>query len=88
MPTLVQESERLVAVEAPRGRASSARVAAAMADQRHLHVLGHRHGQEGLRDLEGAPDPAPEPLARRERGDVLAVERTCRDPAGAGRRPC
>ena len=38
----------------------TARVLAHAADQGHLHVLGHRHRQERLRDLEGAPDPAPE----------------------------
>src|SRR5215204_1708645 len=46
----------------------------AMADERHLHVLGSCHGLERLRDLEGAADAAPEFLARRSAGDVLAVE--------------
>jgi hypothetical protein len=48
--------------------------AAAMADQRHLHVLRDGHREKGLRNLKGAPDPAPESFARREAGDDLAVQ--------------
>src|SRR5215471_15569288 len=43
-----------------------------MADERHLHVLGHRHGHEGLRYLERASDAQPPDAARGETGDVLA----------------
>ena len=52
-----------------------------MADQRHLDVLGDRHRREGLGDLEGAPDAAPEFFARRQARHVRAVED---DRAGVG----
>src|SRR5689334_7677161 len=44
------------------------------ADESHLYVLNDRHGDEGLRHLECAPDAqAPDPPWR-EPGDARAVE--------------
>ena len=67
----VEQRKRLVAVEAARIGPPRPR-AAVPADQRHLHVLDHRHGHEGLRHLEGAPDAQAPDAARRQAGDVLA----------------
>ncbi len=44
------------------------------AQERHLHILRHRHGDERLRHLEGAADTQPPDAARGEPGDVLPGE--------------
>ena len=55
---------------------------AAAEGRRHHHVLEHGHAGKGLRNLEGAREPAPAAPLGREPRDVGAVEA---DAAGVGR---
>src|SRR4051812_7020542 len=48
---------------------------AMMREQRHLHVLEHRHRAIRLRDLERASDTEPPDVARLQARDVLTGER-------------
>ena len=66
----LEQRQRLLAIEAGRVGPPGARAAVA-ADQRHLHVLGHGHGHERLRHLEGAADAEAPDAARRQAGDVV-----------------
>ena len=50
--------------------------------ERHLHVLGDRHGHERLGDLEGAAEAQAPDAARRQAGNVLVGEP---DTAAVGR---
>src|SRR3974390_3175148 len=45
---------------------------AMVAGKRQLHVLGHRHGAKGRRDLKRAADAEPPDLARRQPDDAMA----------------
>ena len=70
---LLEQRERAVAM-VRRRRPHEAVGFAGMRDERHLHVLDHGHGAEGSGDLERAADAEPEDRARRQPGDVAAVE--------------
>jgi hypothetical protein len=56
MPT--RSSSAMAGAGSSRGPGSTGRRCGGVAEQRHLHVLQHRHAAEGRGDLEGAPHPS------------------------------
>ena len=72
-PHALEERQRLVAVEAPRGH-EEVEVAPVVAEEGRLHVLQRGEPAEDAGDLEGAPDPAPAEPVRRQPADLLARE--------------
>src|SRR5262245_5723662 len=78
---LVEQLDRARAMAAGERRAETEDLAV-VADQRHLHVLGHGHRAEGRRHLEGTADAEAPDVARMQaddaaagQGDVAAVGR-------------
>ena len=71
MPTWSSSASASSAI-APRARPPESPGLAVMREQRHLHVLAHRHRGEGRGDLEGAADAQAPDRARRQPGDVAS----------------